>query len=66
MRSQVGYATIKMESAIYDCKDAEIYEGKAKLPDWYHSRHISRVLGIVKNDKRSARDIIIHGVALCI
>ena len=52
-----------MESAIYECKDAKIYEENAKLPEWYHSRYISCVLGIAKNCKSAGRDIMIHAAA---
>ena len=59
IRSPFSYATIKMETAICNVKDAKIYEEKAKPPDWYHSRHISRVLDMAKYTKRGGRDIII-------
>ena len=63
IRSQLPYAIIKMETAIRNVEDAKIYEEKAKLPDGYHSRYSSSVLGIVKYAKREGRDIMIHVVA---
>ena len=63
MRSQVGYAEIKMESAIRNVEDSRVYEDKAKLPDLYHSRYSIRVLGMAKNCKSAGRDIMIHAAA---
>ena len=63
IRSEVGYASIKMQSAIRNYEDSAIYEEKAKHPVGYQSRYSVRVLGIGKNNEMVAQDIMVHAAA---